>query len=173
VTFVGFPAGGVAAGLVAGPVDSTFSAVLGGLVAGAVLGAVQAWGFGAVRPPVAQWIGATAMGLAAGLGVGSSAVGFGTDLPDLVVMGAVSGAWVGMAQALVLRPRLGRAALAWPVLLGVLWAAAWAISTSIGVDVERQYASFGSSGAVVVAAVTAVLPIRLARTKAATKAAAS
>ena len=45
---------------------------------------------------------------------------------------------------------------------GALWALGWAITASIGVDVETQYTVFGSSGAVVVTALTAVLPVLLA-----------
>ena len=35
----------------------------------------------------------------------------------------------------------------------------WAITTAIGVDVESQYTVFGSSGAFVVTAATAALPV--------------
>ena len=158
-TFIGFPLGGVMAELIAGPVDDLGAAFLGGAVAGIVLGAVQAWGMGANGPPARDWIAATTAGLAVGLALGSSAVGYGTGLGDLVVQGAICGLAIGAAQALVMR---GRVASLWAPALSALWALGWAITTSIGVDVETQYAVFGSSGALVVTAATAVLPVLLA-----------
>jgi hypothetical protein len=63
----------------------------------------------------------------------------------------------------VLRTRLGAVAFLWaPALVGV-WALGWTITSAIGVDVERQYAAFGSSGAVAVTLVIMVLPFALAR----------
>ena len=115
---------------------------------------------GSSGPPAREWIIATTAGLAVGLALGSAAVGYGTSLGDLVVQGAICGLALGSAQALVLR---GRAAYLWAPALSALWALGWAISTSIGVDVETQWAVFGASGAVVVTAATAVLlPVLLA-----------
>ena len=158
-TFLGFPLGGVLAELVAGPVDGLGAALAGGAITGAVLGAVQAWGMGVSGPPARHWIAATAAGLTAGLAVGSAAVGYGTASGDLVVQGALCGLAVGAAQALVLR---GRAAVVWAPALSALWALGWAVTAAIGVDVERQYTVFGSSGALVVTAATVVLPLALA-----------
>jgi hypothetical protein len=158
-TFVGFPLGGLAAELVAGPVDSIAAALRGGAVTGVVLGAVQAWGMGPNGPPARQWIAATTAGLTVGLALGSAAVGYGTSLGDLVLQGAICGLAIGSAQALTLR---GRAAYLWAPALSALWALGWAITTSFGIDVETQYAVFGSSGALVVTAATAVLPVLLA-----------
>jgi hypothetical protein len=157
-TFVGFPLGGLAAEIVAGPVDGLGPALLAGAVTGLVLGAVQSWGMGSHGPPAWRWIAATAVGLAAGLALGSAAVGYGTGLSDLVVQGAICGLAVGGAQALTLR---GRAAFLWAPVLSALWALGWAVTTAIGIDVETQYAVFGSSGALVVTAATAVLPVLL------------
>jgi hypothetical protein len=159
-TLAGFPLGGFAAELIAGPVDGLDAALLGGAVTGVVLGAIQSCGIGSNGPPAHQWIAATTAGLTVGLALGSAAVGYGTELRDLVVQGAICGLAIGTAQALVLR---GRAAYLWAPTLSALWALGWATSTSIGVDVETQYAVFGSSGALVVTAATAVLPALLAR----------
>jgi hypothetical protein len=158
-TFAGFPLGGLVAELIAGPVDGLGAALLAGAVTGVVLGAVQAWGMGSNGPPAREWIVATTAGLAVGLALGSAAVGYGTGLGDLVVQGAICGLAIGAAQALVLR---GRLAYLWAPALSALWALGWAITTSIGVDVETQYAVFGSSGALVVTAATVVLPVLLA-----------
>ena len=160
VTFTGFPLGGFAALVVAGPIDAAGPAVIGGALTGAVLGAVQWWGAGRGLP-ARSWILATAVGLSIGLTIGASAVDFATDLGSLVVQGAVCGLAVGLAQAVVLYRWLGRLALVWPMFLAASWAAGWAITTSIGVRVEEQFTVFGSAGAIVVAALTTVLPLAL------------
>jgi hypothetical protein len=158
-TFVGFPLGGLAAELVAGPVDGLVAALLGGAITGVVVGTVQSWAMGSNGPPAARWVSASAAGLAVGLALGSATVGYGTGLGDLVVQGAICGLAIGTAQALTLH---GRVAYLWAPALSALWAIGWAITTSIGVDVETRYAVFGSSGALVVTAATAVLPVLLA-----------
>ena len=165
VTFTGFPLGGFAAELLVGPVDGRVAALIGGLMTGAFIGAVQWWGLGSGhgRPAAAGWIAATAMGFMVGLGIGAAAVGYNTGLESLVIQGAICGLAVGIAQALVLRPRLGRLALAWPPALAAIWAIGWAVTTSVGVRVDLQFTVFGSAGAIVVTALTVVLPLSLNR----------
>lgn len=163
VSFAGFPLGGYAAHLLVGPVHSTPSALVGGLVTGAVLGTVQAWALGEHRPAPLVWSATTAAGLAVGLAVGSGVVDHRTDLTSLVVQGLCCGAAVGVAQAAVLRSLVGVVALAWPLLLGPVWGLGWAVTTTVGVDVEEQFTVFGSSGALLVAALTLVLPVVLRR----------
>ena len=158
-TFLGFPIGGFVAALVAGPIDTIAAALLGGAICGGVLGAAQSWAMRSSGPPPREWVAATAAGLALGLAFGSALVGYGTSLGDLVVQGAICGLAIGAAQALVLR---GRVAWLWAPALSALWALGWAVSTSIGIDVESQYTVFGASGALVVTAATAALPVRLA-----------
>jgi len=162
-TFLGIPVAGYAGWLVSGPVDSVGAAHLGALITGAALGAVQAWGLGRNRPPAASWIAATALGLMVGLGIGAAVVDYDTSLTALLAQGAISGLAVGFAQALVLLPRLGVVALAWPPALAAIWAAGWATSTAIGVDVDQQFVIYGASGALVVTALTVVLPLALNR----------
>jgi hypothetical protein len=159
VSFVGFPLGGLAAMILVGAVDSTVQAIAGGLVTGAVLGAAQAWGMRADRRQALTWTVLTAVGLSVGLAVGATVVDFGTTLGDLAVQGAVSGLAVGAAQAFALLPRVGTIALSWPAYLAAAWAAGWAISTSVGVQVEDQFTVFGAAGAVTVTLLTAVLPV--------------
>lgn len=163
-TFAGFPVGGLAAWLIAGPVDDLAAALLAGAITGAVLGAVQAWGMGSNGPPAREWTVATTAGLTVGLALGSAAVGYGTTLADLVVQGAICGLAIGTAQALTLR---GRAAYLWAPALSALWALGWAITTSIGVGVDDQWAVFGAGGAIVVTAATAALPVLLATSRSA------
>lgn len=162
-TFTGFPLGGLTASLVVGPVDGLVAAVAGGLITGVILGAVQSWGLGRVGSSPRRWVAATGLGLMVGLGVSAPLVGYGTSAADLAVQGAVCGLAVGAAQAVVVRPRLGRLALVWPAWVAGAWALGWAVTTAIGVQVEDQFTVFGSSGAVIVAALTSVLPLALDR----------
>jgi len=164
LSFAGFPLGGLAAMILVGPIDSTAAALLGGLLTGAVLGVVQAWALRLDRVQAVRWIAATAVGSGTGLAVGATLVGFGTALPQLAVQGAVGGALVGVTQAVVLYRRTGAAAAVWPVYLALAWALGWTVTASIGVQVAEQFTVFGSAGALVVAALTSVLPLALQRT---------
>jgi hypothetical protein len=163
VSFAGFPLGGLVAFLVVGPVDNLGSALAGGLLTGGILGAIQAWALGTAQPRRLAWTVATAVGLAVGLALGASLVDFRVGLDDLVLQGAVSGAVVGLAQALVLVRLVGLRAFAWPLALSAIWAIAWTVSTAIGIQVDDRYTIFGSSGALVATALTLVLPILLQR----------
>ena len=155
-TFVGFPLAGVAARAAAGDIDAAGAAVIGGLVGGAVLGAVQAGIGGIERDGRVRWVGATAAGLAVGLTAGAAAVGYRTDTASLVAMGAVSGAAVGLAQALAI-PMRSIDRILWAVATPVLWAIGWLITSQVIVDADRQHATFGASGALTVSALAGVL----------------
>ena len=117
----------------------------------------------------AAWIAATGLGLMVGLGIGAAVVDYDTSLTALVIQGAISGLVVGVAQGFVLLPRLGRVALVWPPALAAIWAAGWATTTNIGIDVDQQFTIFGSSGALVATVLTAVLPLVLNRNAAANR----
>lgn len=155
-TFIGFPLAGVAARLVAGDVDAASAAAIGGVVGGAALGTVQVFVGGIGHGGRVRWIGATAAGLGTGLTLGAAAVGFRTDATSLVVMGAVSGAFVGVAQAIAGRMRTAERVV-WALTTPVLWALGWSITAQVIVDAERHHALFGSSGALVVSALAGVL----------------
>jgi hypothetical protein len=155
-TFIGFPAAGLAARAVAGNIDSVGAAAFGGLAGGAVLGGIQAYVGGIPAADRSRWIGATGVGLAVGLSTGADVVGYRTDPASLVVMGAVSGAAVGLAQALAARLSK-RDRVLWALATPVLWAGGWMISSHVIVDAERQHAIFGSSGALTVAGLAGVL----------------
>ena len=161
LSFVGFPLGGLVAVVLSGPVDSPATAILGGLLTGVVLGAAQALAMGLRRRDLLRWVLATAAGLATGLAVGASVVDFRTGLADLIVQGAVSGLVVGAAQALTLVRRTGPVAFLWPPYLAIAWSIGWAVTTSIGVQVEEQFTVFGAAGAITVTLLTAVLPVVL------------
>ena len=151
-TFLGF----------VGPVDALAPALAGGAITGAVLGAAQSWGLAPNGPSARRWIVATSAGFALGLAAGATLVDHATDTGALAVQGAVCGVAVGAAQAWILRSRLGALALAWVPWTAALWALGWTITATIGVDVEARYTVFGSSGALTVTVLSAVLPVTLA-----------
>ncbi len=161
VSFVGFPLGGLTAMLLSGPVDSMAAAILGGLLTGTVLGAAQALALRFDQRDLLNWVLATAAGLATGLTVGASVVDFRTGFGDLVLQGAISGFAVGAAQSVLVARRTGPLAFLWPAYLAAAWSIGWAVTTSVGVQVEDQFTVFGAAGAVTVSLLTAVLPVLL------------
>ena len=66
-TFLGFPAGGLAAKLIVGPIDSVGAALAGGAVSGAALGIAQWLGIRRLGLAPEPWVAATAAGMAFGL----------------------------------------------------------------------------------------------------------
>jgi hypothetical protein len=155
-TFIGFPAAGLAARIVAGNVDSVGAAALGGVAGGVALGAVQTFVGGIPAADRGRWIGANAFGFGVGLTTGAGVVGYRTDTASLVVMGAVSGAAVGLAQALAVHMS-SRDRVLWALATPALWAGGWLITSQVIVDADRQHAMFGSSGALTVAALAGIL----------------
>lgn len=158
-TFIGFPLAGVAARVAAGDIDAGWAAVVGGLVGGMVLGTTQVFIGGIEHGGRVRWIAATGVGLAVGLGIGAAAVGYRTDPAGLVVMGAISGAAVGSAQALSI-PLVPADRVLWAIATPALWAGGWLITSQVIVDAERHHALFGSSGALAVSAIAGVLYAR-------------
>ncbi len=162
VSVLGFPIGGWVAITTVGAVDSTPTALAAGAITGAILGAAQAMASTALAP--LTWVAATAVGLSTGLAIGATVVEFDTSVSALAGQGALTGLSVGLAQAIVLyRRHAAVAALAWIPFLGACWALGWTITSTAGVDVERQYTVFGATGAIVVTALTCWLPLSLRR----------
>lgn len=152
--FVSFPIGGLAGMAVAGRIDDPGAALAGGAAVGLVLGAGQALASRG-RLDARRWIPATAAGSAIGLLLGAATVDYGTSLPALAAMGALTGVPIGLAQALALAPGSGR--WVWAGAQPVLWAAGWTVTTLAGIDVERQYPVFGSTGALTFALLSGLL----------------
>jgi hypothetical protein len=123
--------------VVAGNIDSVRAAALGGLAGGAVLGAIQVGIGGIDAHQRLPWIAATAAGLAAGLTIGAGSVGFRTDTASLVAMGAITGAMVGLAQALSVPMRMVDRVL-WAVATPALWAGGWLISSQVITDADAN-----------------------------------
>jgi hypothetical protein len=157
--FVAFIIGGALATAVVGRVNDFGSALLGGLIAGAVIGTGQWLVARRLLNPKA-WIPATAVAMGIGLGVGAWAVGYGTSLGELALMGAITGIPLGAAQAYLLRDRLANAWV-WAAAMPLLWALGWTVTTVGGIDVDRQFAVFGFYGAITFMALSGVLLDRL------------
>ena len=155
--FLAFPVAGLAGTALAGPVTTPVAALVGGAVTGLVIGAGQAL---AGRLDPRRWIPATAAGLGTGLLLGAPAVGYGTSLPQLALTGAITGVPLGVAQALAL-PAGIRRRWAWAAAVPALWALGWTVTALAGVDVERQYTTFGATGALVFSLLSGLLLARL------------
>jgi len=102
-----------------------------------------------------------------GLLLGSASVGYQTSLPDLALMGAVTGAALGIGQALAL-PRLTHRRWVWAVTMPALWSLGWTVTTLAGIDVNEQFTIFGVSGAFAYSALSGLLLHRLLPVRGAT-----
>ena len=157
--FVAFIIGGALATAVIGRVNDVGSALLGGLIAGAVIGAGQ-WLVARRLLDPRTWIPATAVAMGIGLAVGAWVVGYGTSLGELVLMGFLTGIPLGVAQACLLRDRVANAWV-WGAAMPLLWALGWTATTAGGIAVERQFAVFGTYGAITFTALSGILLDRL------------
>jgi hypothetical protein len=157
--FLAFPIAGIAAGAVVGRINDAGSALLGGLVAGAVIGTGQ-WLVARRLLDAKTWIPATAIGMGVGLLVGAWAVGYGTGLGELALMGFITGIPLGAAQAYALRDRVANAWV-WAAAMPLLWALGWTVTTAGGIAADRQFAVFGAYGAITFMALSGILLDRL------------
>jgi hypothetical protein len=157
--FLAFPIAGLAGTGVAGRVDDAIAALVGGAVAGLVLGAGQTLA-GRGRLDLRRWVPATAVGMGLGLLLGAVTVDYGTSLPDLVLMGALTGLILGPAQALAL-PRGTRMRWVWAAAMPMLWALGWTATTLGGIAVEEQFTIYGAYGAITFSALSGLLLLLL------------
>jgi hypothetical protein len=164
LTFLGFPVGGALAFLLVGSIDGAADGALGGGVAGAVIGAAQWLVLRGRLEMTALWIAGTALGLALGDGVGAALRGTGTTIGDLLVTGLVSGVAVGLPQGALLRRRVQVAGL-WTLVVALAWPLGWTVTWAVGVDVGRLYAMFGSTGALIFAAITGATMLLILRSR--------
>ena len=158
LALLGFPLGGLLGHVVGGRVDSVMPSLIGGALTGAGIGLAQ-WFMLRRNPGVGlEWVVATSAGLAAGLTLGAMAVGYETTISQLATMGAISGAFVGVAQGLLLR---GKFPLwhVWMLAMPPLWALGWVVTTAGGIAVEKQFTVFGAYGAITFGALSALLLI--------------
>lgn len=156
VTLIAFPLAGYAGWGIGGHVDGVAPALIGGAVTGAGIGLVQ-WMF--LRRDLDMgpvWILATGVALAVGLSIGAAVVGYETTAGQLAIMGALSGAPVGIAQGILLRDRFSLWHI-WMVAMPALFALGWATTEAAGIDVANQFTVFGASGSVVFGLLSGVL----------------
>jgi hypothetical protein len=106
--FVSFPIAGIAAQAAVGRINDAIAALVGGVIAGAVIGTGQWLAARRLLGDPLAWIAATAAAMGIGLLAGAWAVGYGTSVGELAVMGAITGVPVGAAQAFLLRRRVAR-----------------------------------------------------------------
>lgn len=148
VTLVAFPLAGYFGWFVGGHVDGVAPALIGGALTGAGIGFVQ-WIF--LRRDLNMgpvWILATSAALAVGLSIGAAFVGYETTTSQLAIMGAFSGAAVGIAQGILLRNKFSLW-LVWMIAMPPMFALGWVVTEAIGIDVANQFTVFGASGSVV------------------------
>ena len=146
LAFVGFPIGGLAGAAVGGPVDTVTSSVLAGAATGAVIGAAQ-WLVLRRRLTISPWwIAATGIGMAAGMAIGTAALGSEIADASLPLRGLITGAAIGAAQTVLLN-RAIPGAFAWGPVVAIGWALAWTITRAAGIDLAPKYSVFDSTGA--------------------------
>jgi hypothetical protein len=163
LTFLGFPLGGLLALILLGSVEGAASGALGGALAGAVIGAAQWLVLRRYLRVGPEWILATALGVTIGDGVGALLTGAGTAIGALLITGLATGIAVGLLQwGLFLRDRVLVAGL-WPPVVAIAWPLGWTVTWAVGVDVERGYYVFGSTGALVFAALTGLAMLLMLR----------
>jgi hypothetical protein len=156
LTFLGFPLGGLIAIQVVGTIESPLTGALAGLIAGAAIGGAQ-WLVLRSNGVAVVWVPLTAIAMAAGTALASEILESGTATRELALQGLIAGGFVGVTQGALLMRIRGPIATAWAVTVPVTWALGWTITSSIGVDVERGYAVFGSSGAVTVTIISGLV----------------
>ena len=156
LSLLGIPVAGYLGHFVAGPVDSVMPALIGGALTGAGIGLAQWLMLRRVLDIAPEWIVATSVGLAVGLAIGAWAVGYETTMSQLAIMGAISGAMVGVAQGLLLRNKFSLWHV-WMVAMPALFALGWVVTDAAGIDVAKQFTIFGASGSVVFGILSALL----------------
>jgi hypothetical protein len=143
-----FPLAGYAGWGVSGHIDAVGPALIGGAITGAGVGFVQ-WLF--LRKDLGMspipWIAATGAALAAGLAVGAAVVNYEVTAGDLAIMGAITGIPVGVAQGFLLRDKFSLWHV-WMLAMPVMFATAWVVTESAGIDVANQFTVFGASGCI-------------------------
>jgi hypothetical protein len=157
--FLAFPLAGLAGTAVAGRVDSPVAALVGGAVAGLGIGLGQTLASRG-RLDIRRWVPATGIGMGLGLLLGAVTVGYRTSLPDLALMGALTGLVLGPAQALAL-PRGTRLRWLWAAAMPALWALGWTTTTLGGIAVDEQFTVYGAYGAITFSALSGLLLLQL------------
>ena len=156
LAFLGFPLGGLASIGLVGGVESVLDGAIGGAACGAALGAVQ-WLVLRRRLSLSRsWIAATSLGMASGLALTLALFGTSTTGNVLLLRGVSTGVLIGLAQWVVLRGSVPRAWV-WVPTIAASWAIGWVVSRAIDLDLTRNFAVFGASGALAFQALTGLV----------------
>ena len=153
-TFLAFPLGGFLALLLFGSSASPLVALGGGVIVGATIGGAQWLALGRVAGW--RWFAATTIAVAVGSVAASLLIGPPTSLAAAGMTGLAVGAFVGIAQALVLATRAG-ARVAWALTVTASWTLGWLMTSFVIVDLDRGQFVFGASGAIVATVITGVV----------------
>jgi hypothetical protein len=159
--FLAYPIAGFLGRLIANPADGLVFAFITAAVAGVILGLAQWLALGRHVSAV-RWVGATAIGLGVSFVV-VQAVG-ATNNSAALVIGAVTGLGVGVAQSFLRSDRMP-SPVVWIPTMGVAWAIAWVVTTSIGVQANAGWPVVGVSGALVAQLLTGVVLMTVGRTR--------
>ncbi len=162
IAVVGFPIGGLLGHTIAGPAATVPAAFLSGLIAGAVIGLAQALALRLRAKPLGLWVAVTSVGLALALSVFTAATGQIENTAEAVLLGALSGLAIGVAQgALPMGERVANGWL-WIPATGLAWAVGWLVTSSVGVAPEPGWPVYGLSGALVSQIITGLFVWRVA-----------
>ncbi len=154
LAFIGFPLGGLAAFTLLGAMNTPFNGLIGGLIAGACLGLTQGLALRQPRPFLFRWILVTALGMGLGFSLSLLLLGAATDSAGILGRALITGAALGVAQAVGLRLSFGWS-LAWALLITVMYTVAWWVTSLVIQDsVNLGWVTFGSSGAILYQFVT-------------------
>ena len=167
IAFLSFPVAGLLANRV-GSVSTPVVALLAGAIAGATLGLIQ-WLIlrSRLSLPI-WWIVATSVGLGVGLAISTIFLGSETAGNPLLWRGLITGASMGLAQWLLLRPIVPQS-IVWIVVVAVGWAIGWSVTRSAGIDLTPKWSVFGISGALTFQLLTGLVLYYLLRPRQALK----
>ena len=164
ISILAFPVGGLIGWAVGGHVDGVIPALIGGALTGTGIGLAQWLWLRRDLDVGPEWIPTTGVALAVGLTIGAATVGYETDAGSLAIMGAISGAAVGVAQGALLRERFSLWLL-WMIAMPVLWSIGWLVTEAGGIRVSNQFTVFGAYGSIAFGLLSGLLLMAGSRTQ--------
>jgi hypothetical protein len=155
--FISFPIAGLAAQALVGSVDNVLDGLAGGAVAGMVIGLAQWLVLRRTHRAKAAWIGATSLGMGAGLALAVALFGSATSQEQIIMRALVTGGLMGLAQGVMWGKGRAIAAL-WTLIVAGTFTASWIVTGGvIGKSLSNGYTIFGSSGALLFQLITGLV----------------
>jgi hypothetical protein len=164
ISLLAFPLGGLLGWGIGGHVDGVGPALIGGALTGAGIGFAQWFLLRRDLDMSPIWIAATTVALAVGLTIGAAVVGYETDAGSLAIMGAISGAAVGIAQGPLLRGRFSLWVV-WMIAMPAMWSLGWLVTEAGGIKVSNQFTVFGAYGSIAFGLMAGLLMMAGSRTQ--------